>query len=117
MFEGTTDAATRSGVGHYTVTPLPCEQGNVGIAGNRTTYTRPFYDLDRLLPGDRLVVTVGDHTCTYSVVQKPFVVAPSDFNVLDQRIAKDDRHLLTLTTAHPKGSAAQRLVVRLEQVS
>ena len=42
-----------SGPGHYPGTPLPGEAGNVAIAGHRTTYAHPFYDLNAVAPGDR----------------------------------------------------------------
>src|ERR1700722_14872342 len=37
VVQGTTESALDAGAGHYTNTPLPCEIGNVGIAGHRTT--------------------------------------------------------------------------------
>ncbi len=33
VVEGTTTSALKAGAGHYRGTPLPCEQGNVAIAG------------------------------------------------------------------------------------
>ena len=55
VVEGTTLAALQAGAGHYETTPFPCEQGNVGIAGHRTTYGRTFKKLDEMKTGD----TVG----------------------------------------------------------
>ena len=52
VVEGTTPAALKAGAGHYRGTPLPCEMGNVAIAGHRTTYGKPFNQLDRLTKGD-----------------------------------------------------------------
>lgn len=37
----------------------------------------------------------------------PFIVAPTEVSI----VADKGRDMLTLTTCHPKGSAAQRLVV------
>ena len=48
VVEGTTASALRAGAGHYPETPLPCELGNVGIAGHRTTYGKLFNQIDRL---------------------------------------------------------------------
>src|SRR5205807_1631835 len=42
VVEGITPTALRAGAGHYPSTPLPCEKGNVAIAGHRTTYGKPF---------------------------------------------------------------------------
>ncbi len=51
VVEGTGDAQLQAGPGHYTGTPLPGEAGNAAIAGHRTTYLHPFYNLNELVPG------------------------------------------------------------------
>jgi sortase A len=108
VVEGTTASALRAGAGHYPQTPLPCEVGNVGIAGHRTTYGRPFHNLDRLKEGDDIILETPVGECTYKVAQVPFVVLPTDTSV----VAPATGSVLTLTTCHPKGSASRRLVVR-----
>lgn len=108
VVEGTTASALKAGAGHYPTTPLPCEIGNVGIAGHRTTYGRPFHNLDRLKPGDEIVLETPLGSCSYKVDRDPFVVVPSDLSVVDPT----DTATLTLTTCEPKGSAARRLVVK-----
>lgn len=118
---GTTPAALRAGAGHYPSTPLPGTVGNVGIAGHRTTYGRPFHRLDELRVGDEvwLLTPVGDHRyvvtdppadgdCVANETGAACITHPRDWSV----VAPSDDALLTLTTCHPKGSAAQRLVVR-----
>lgn len=112
VVEGTTNSALRAGAGHYPQTPLPCETGNVAIAGHRTTYGRPFHNLDLLVPGDTIVLETPIGSCTYRIAKLPFVVAPSDTHVIDQGTAS----MLTLTTCDPKGSARQRLIVQAELV-
>jgi sortase A len=82
--------------------------GNGAIAGHRTTYGRPFHNLDLLKPGDDVILTTPIGSCTYEVVKQPFIVAPTDLSV----VAPTPDALLTLTTCHPKGSAAKRLVVQ-----
>jgi sortase A len=108
VVEGTTPSALRAGAGHYPQTPLPCEGGNVSIAGHRTTYGRPFGNVDQLKPGDTIELTTPIGGCVYQVAKAPFVVAPTDMSVIDPTGERS----LTLTTCHPKGSAAQRLIVR-----
>jgi sortase A len=108
VVEGTTASALRAGAGHYPQTPLPCEAGNVGIAGHRTTYGKPFHNLDQLKPGNEIMLQTPVGTCTYKVDKAPFVVLPSNTSVVAPTLAPS----LTLTTCHPKGSAAKRLVVR-----
>jgi len=108
VVEGVTPSALRAGAGHYPTSPLPCEGGNVAIAGHRTTYGRPFGNLDQLKPGDIIELTTPIGGCVYQVARDPFVVAPTDLSVIEPTGERS----LTLTTCHPKGSAAQRLVVR-----
>ena len=108
VVEGITPSALRAGAGHYPQTALPCDGGNVGIAGHRTTYGRPFGNLDQLKPGDTIELTTPIGGCVYQVSKAPFVVSPTDLSVIDPTGERS----LTLTTCHPKGSAAQRLVVR-----
>jgi sortase A len=111
-------AALRAGAGHYVTTPLPGEVGNVGIAGHRTTFLRPFNRLDEMKPGDIVTLETPFAVYTYKTVQpfdghaNPWVVTPNDFSVVSQGTG----HLLTLTTCNPKGSARQRLVLRLSLV-
>jgi sortase A len=107
VVQGTTESALQAGAGHYVNTPLPCEGGNVAIAGHRTTYGKPFTNLDKLQPGDTIELDTPIGGCVYRVAQAPFVVAPTDISVL----AATSVRTLTLTTCNPKGSAAQRLVV------
>jgi sortase A len=118
VVQGTTPAALRAGAGHYVNTPLPGEVGNVGIAGHRTTFGRPFNRLQELKPGDLASLETPFAVYTYKAVpvfgghDNPWVVTPNDFSVVSQGTG----HLLTLTTCHPKGSARQRLVMRFSLV-
>ncbi|MCW2599065.1 MAG: Membrane protein [Frankiales bacterium] len=117
VVEGTTPAALRAGAGHYPGTPLPGEAGNVGIAGHRTTFGRPFNHLDELGPGTEVLLQTPFKIYHYIAVapfaghSNPWVVSPTDYSVVQNAPGK---HYLTLTTCNPKGSAAQRLVLRLE---
>ena len=118
VVQGTTPAALRAGAGHYVNTPLPGEVGNVGIAGHRTTFLRPFNRLDEMKPGDLVTLETPFAVYTYKAVApfgghaNPWVVTPNDFSV----VAQGTGHLLTLTTCNPKGSARQRLVMRFSLV-
>lgn len=116
VVEGVSASALRAGAGHYPSTPLPCEAGNVAIAGHRTTYGRPFHDLDLLEPGDEihLLIPVDNGECIYRVTETN-IVSPNDVGVIAGTAPGDNR--LTLTSCHPKGSARQRIVVTAELVS
>ncbi len=106
VVEGTTFRSLAKGPGHYTGTPLPGEPGNVAIAGHRTTYGAPFFHLDKLGPGDLLLVTTRGGVFRYRVTETK-VIRPSQREVLLPK--GDDR--LTLTTCHPAFRATERLVV------
>jgi sortase A len=113
VVESTTASALRAGAGHYPSTPLPCEVGNVGIAGHRTTYGKPFHDLDKLESGDRITLETPIGSCTYEV-ERIWITDPTDVGVVANT---PDQARLTLTTCHPKGSAAERLILRAALVS
>lgn len=119
VVEGTTPSALRAGAGHYVDTPLPGEPGNVAIAGHRTTYGRPFNRLDEMGPGDIAELETPFQIFTYRAVEpfaghaNPWVVVPTDYGVVGPEGVQRG---LTLTTCHPKGSAAQRLIMRFELV-
>lgn len=112
VVEGTSASALRAGAGHYRGTPLPGEAGNVAIAGHRTTYGKPFADLDRLTLGDDIVLETPLGPYRYRVTRQPFVVNRTDWSP----VANGAGRTLTLTTCHPKRSDRQRLVVQAELV-
>jgi sortase A len=119
VVEGTTPAALKAGAGHYVGSPLPGEAGNVGIAGHRTTYGRPFNRLDEMRPTDIVYLDTPFARYEYTVVPdfdgqpNPHPVLPTDFHVVSPP-NDPAAHWLTLTTCHPKGSARQRLILRLK---
>jgi sortase A len=108
VVEGTTGSALRAGAGHYPQTPLPCEIGNVAIAGHRTTYGKPLANVDKLKQGDLIILETPIGSCTYEISRDVFIVDKADFSV----IAPTPDRTLTLTSCHPKGSAKQRIIVR-----
>ena len=99
------------GPGHYPGTPLPGQFGNAAIAGHRTTYGAPFSNLDLLNTGDKIVVSYPSATYVY-LVSSTTIVTPDDVSVIATK--DSSRGVLTLTTCHPKGSAAQRLIITAE---
>lgn len=113
VVEGTTLSALQAGAGHYAETALPCERGNSAIAGHRTTYGKPFAEIDELSPGDPITLETPVGRCTYEVSGRPFITAPTNLDVLDQ----GSDSILTLTTCHPPGSAEERLIVQAKLVS
>ncbi|GAA4713900.1 class E sortase [Pedococcus ginsenosidimutans] len=117
VLEGTSRDILMDGVGHYTGTALPGAVGNFAIAGHRTTYGRPFHDIDTLRPGDRVVVETRTAFHVY-VVKRHVIVDPTDVDVIapvpEQPGKQPTQRWLTMTACHPKYSAAQRYVVFAE---
>jgi len=107
VIEGVDVEDLKAGPGHYPGTPLPGEKGNAAIAGHRTTYGAPFYDLNELSAGDQIFVTTAAGRFEYDVSETLIVDPEEGVWVLDN--TPDDR--LTLTTCHPRFSAAQRMIV------
>ena len=107
--EGITLPAINRGPSHWPGTARPGELGNVVIAGHRTIYSKPFYRLDRLQPGDPVVMTTPAGRFTY-VVRGVIVVPGEAIDIATQSPA----HTATLFACHPPGSARQRIVAKLE---
>jgi len=107
VVEGTGEAQLELGPGHYVGTPLPGQAGNVGIAGHRTTWGHPFYNLDGVKVGDPIILRTPQGSFTYTMTRL-FVVDPSDVAVLNSTAVPS----LTLTTCNPRYSAATRLIAR-----
>ena len=106
VVEGTNTPDLRKGPGHYIGTPLPGQDGNAAVAGHRTTYGHPFYNLDGVKVGDPIVLTTLQGIFVYDAT-KTMVVSPSDTTVIKNAFA----NLLTLTTCNPRFSASTRLIV------
>lgn len=87
--------------------------GRVAIAGHRTTYEAPFWDLNRMRAGDTITLETEHGTFDYQVTEQR-IVQPTDV-----QIAAPDasiRPTLILTTCEPRFSAEKRLVVLADRV-
>jgi sortase A len=112
VVQGTDVGDLKSGPGHYRQTDDPWDrEGRVGIAGHRTTYGAPFWDLNEVRPGDniRLVTELGTFGYEVTGVRE---VLPTAGEVLLPR----GQPSLVLTTCTPRFSAARRLIVTATQV-
>jgi sortase A len=88
---------------------MPGQVGNASIAGHRTTYGHPFYNLDGVKKGDPIVVATLQGIFVYDTMSSE-VVSPSDNKV----IANVPADWLTLTTCNPRFSASTRLIVHAQ---
>lgn len=108
VVQGVGEDDLRQGPGHYPQTVFPGQKGNAGIAGHRTTYGAPFFELNHLRAGDDIYITdTSDRLFIYQVDQPPQVVSPDDVSVLNPTPFAQ----LTLTTCNPPYSATSRLIV------
>lgn len=114
VVDGVDLESLKRGPGHQPDTASPGGDGNVVVAGHRTTYGAPFYDLDQLEPGDEIhLVDRGGDRHRY-VVERDQIVDPDATWVTGEDPLDIDRPTLTLFTCYPRFSAAQRLVVFAE---
>ena len=115
VVEGATADDLAKGPGHFPETPLPGQLGNAAIAGHRTTHLHPFFDIDKLRPGDEIIVTTLNGRYVYHVTGTE-IVAPEDYAAV---IPTTDvtKATLTLVSCTPRYSAKNRIVVRSELAS
>jgi sortase A len=106
VVEGVGVPDLKKGPGHYPGTSMPGQAGNAGIAGHRTTYGAPFYEINELGPGDEIYVTTKQGSFLYEVTEQ-LIVSPDEIEVLHDK--GDNR--LTLTSCHPRYSARERMIV------
>ncbi len=112
VVEGTDTESLKRGPGHYSWTSYPWEEtGRVAIAGHRTTYGSPFWSLDELKPGDRIVLATEFGIFNYRVTESR-IILPSQASVLNET----RNPTLVLTTCNPRFSAAERLVIFAQRV-
>ena len=113
VVEGITGEALKKGPGHYPKSADPWDgEGRVAIAGHRTTYGAPFWDLDKLGPGDQIQLETEQGVFEY-VVTRSRIVAPTATEVT----LPTAHPTLILTTCNPRFSAAERLIVFADRVT
>jgi len=106
VVEGVGVDQLKRGPGHVPGMAMPGEKGNVVISGHRTTYGAPFHRLDETAVGDVIRLRSRSGLFIYRVSEVK-IVQPTDLSVV---VPTEDARL-TLTTCHPKFSAAKRLIV------
>ena len=111
IVEGIDNRTLRRAVGHIPGTPLPGQQGNVGIAGHRDTF---FRALRNVRQDDEINLTTYDGSYHYRVTSTQ-IVEPDATQVLDH----SDGDILTLVTCYPfyfVGPAPRRFIVRAQRI-
>ncbi len=106
--EGTKDEIISQAVGHFKGTAKPGEIGNFALVGHRNFTTGEFFlKIDKLKPGDDIIVTTLDKTYTYKVTGQE-TVNPEEVHVLNPTKTPT----ITLVTCSLSGK--QRLIVKGE---
>jgi len=114
VVEGTGYEDLKMGPGHYTDTADPWDgTGRVGIAGHRTTYLAPFFDLDKVAVGDTITLLTPFGTYRYEVTANFVLPEETAGKVLEQTVDPT----LVLTTCNPKYASSQRLIVEADLVA
>jgi sortase A len=115
MAGGVTRARTLDpiGVGHYHGTPMPGAEGNVAVAGHRTTFGKPFNRIADLRIGDPIVIETPDGWYTYRFRTLEYVT-PDAGDVLlpvpqQQGVAANGSYL-TMTSCSPMYAMTERII-------
>ncbi|MEU6483407.1 class E sortase [Streptomyces sp. NPDC046887] len=110
----------RGMVGHYAEgrlkTAMPSDrQGNFAVAGHRNTHGEPFRYINRLRPGDPIVVETQDTYYTYEMASILPQTEPSNVSVIGPVPAGSGftgpGRYLTLTTCTPEFTSTYRMIV------
>ncbi|MFG2498395.1 class E sortase [Streptomyces sp. NPDC048441] len=110
----------RGMVGHYneggTKTPMPdAKKGNFAVAGHRNTHGEPFRYINRLEPGDPIVVETQDKYYVYKMASILPQTSPGNTSVIGpvppgSGFTKAGRYI-TLTTCTPEFTSKYRMIV------
>lgn len=110
----------RGMIGHYgegrLKTAMPsAKQGNFSVAGHRNTHGEPFRYINKLQPGDPIVVETQDTYYTYEMTRTLPQTSPSNVSVIAPVPAGSGftapGRYLTLTTCTPEFTSTYRLIV------
>ncbi|WP_375490661.1 class E sortase [uncultured Jatrophihabitans sp.] len=140
IVQGTSQDSLALGPGHYTGTPLPGAVGNFAVAGHRVGKGEPFLNIDQLRSGDPVIIETKTDWFVYRVLGNQAggdpqhehqsvavaggktaslpgreIVDPSNGGPLlpvpDHTGVGAAARLMTMTTCHPKFTAARRMIV------
>ena len=98
----------KMGVGQYIGSANPGEKGNVVLSGHDDIYGEIFKNLDRLKPGDQVILFTNQRSYTYVVTSNPQVVEPSRVEFLSPTTDP----IVTLISCYPYLVDNKRIIVR-----
>lgn len=97
----------KKGVGQHAGTANPGEKGNTVLAAHNDIFGEIFRDLDRLQPGDQVVLFTNQRSYTYLIVDTQ-VVEPTEVEVM----SATSQPSVTLISCYPYLVDDQRIVVK-----
>ncbi|KRV47339.1 hypothetical protein AQ490_07700 [Wenjunlia vitaminophila] len=106
-------------VGHYSgnlKSAMPWDKkGNFALAGHRNTHGEPFRYVNKLEPGDPIVVETQDHYYVYEMTSILPQTSPSNIGVIgpvppESGFTEPGRYI-TLTTCTPEFTSKYRMIV------
>lgn len=115
IYGGTSRARTldQKGIGVYEDSRMPGEVGNFSLAGHRTTWGKPFNQLDKLHLNDAIVVETPDGWYVYRFRTLEYVT-PTQTEVLadvpQMPQQQTGEQFITLTACSPLYSLAERII-------
>ncbi|RPK62205.1 Sortase family protein [Streptomyces sp. ADI96-02] len=110
----------RGMIGHYgegrLKTAMPSDkQGNFAVAGHRNTHGEPFRYINKLSPGDPIVIETRDAYYTYEMASILPQTSPSNISVIEPVPVgsgfEGPGRYITLTTCTPEFTSTYRLIV------
>jgi len=96
----------KKGVAQHIGSAAPGQAGNMVLAGHNDVYGEVFRDLDKLAPGDKIVVS-SDRQAYFYVVRETVIVDPTDVSVM----AFTEYPSLTLISCYPYRINTKRIVI------
>ena len=113
------DILDKGMVGHYSgdqETAMPWKKsGNFALAGHRNTHGEPFRYINKLVPGDKVVVETSGMYYTYAVSSMLPQTSPANVSVIepvpDGSGFTGPGRYITLTTCTPEFTSTYRMIV------
>ena len=96
----------KKGVGQYLLSPNPGQPGNIVLSAHNDIFGQIFRDLDRLQPGDEVILYTSSQAYVYTV-QQTQVVEPTQVEIM----AETSEPIVTLISCYPYMVDTQRIAV------
>jgi sortase A len=106
IVQGTGEEQLKKGVGQYIGSANPGEKNNIVLTAHNDIFGEIFRDLDKLQPGDQVIVYTSQRSYTYFVTETQ-VVEPTQVEVM----APTDNAIVTLISCYPYRIDNKRIVV------